>query len=131
MKQYCKLVQHTLIYGQDFFQNFKILAINENTKSWQSVALSFSHKCQGIPKLNCWIDTDFVGLYSKKTLKDPTSIWLQAGYVIALVGENPVVWQHKLQLDCPIKNICCVHCPISSKAIITYHPLTQHSSWVH
>jgi len=54
------------------------------------------HKSTGIPKLNCWVDADFASLYSKEDPNDPTSICSCTGYVISL-GDNPVVWQSKLQ----------------------------------
>jgi len=53
-------------------------------------------KSTGIPRLNCWVGADFAGLYSKEDPNDPTSIHSHTGYVISL-GENPVVWQSKLQ----------------------------------
>jgi len=48
-------------------------------------------KCPGIPQLNCWVDANFAGLYSKEDPTDPTSVRSRTGFVVAL-GENPVVW---------------------------------------
>jgi len=43
-----------------------------------------------IIELNCWVDADSAGLYSKEDPKDSTSIQSHTKYMIAL-GENPVV----------------------------------------
>jgi len=44
------------------------------------------------------VDADFAGLYSKEDPNDPTSVQSRTGFIIAL-GENPVVWQSKLQSE--------------------------------
>jgi len=43
-------------------------------------------KCTGIPKLNCWVDAEFAGLYSKKEPNDATSVCSCMAY--ASLGDN-------------------------------------------
>jgi len=45
------------------------------------------HQCEGIPTLDCWVDADFAGFYSKEDSKDPTSIRSQTG-LLSLLAET-------------------------------------------
>jgi hypothetical protein len=48
--------------------------------------------------LDCYVDADFAGLYGKEDSQDPTCVRSRTGYIITL-GDNPVVWSSKLQLE--------------------------------
>jgi len=63
---------------------------------------------EGIPTLDCWIDADFAGLYSKKDPKHPTSIQTQTGYVLVVIwlfGIPSCRWKLPF-LQC-LQNILC------------------------
>jgi len=66
-----------------------------------------------MPTLNCWVDADFAGLYSKEDPKDPTSVRSHTGYVIAL-GENPIVWQSKLQTEIALLTMSAEYIALSA-----------------
>jgi len=70
-------------------------------------------KCAGIPQLNCWVDADFAGLYSKEDPHDPTSVRSRTGFVIAL-GENPVLWQSKLQSEIALSTMSAEYIALST-----------------
>ena len=49
-----------------------------------------------IPKIECYVDADFAGLWNVENNKDPVSSKSITGFVI-FVGRCPVIWQSKLQ----------------------------------
>jgi len=70
-------------------------------------------KCSEIPKLNCYVDADFAGLYLKEDPKDPTSVQSRTGYVITL-GDNPVVWHSKLQTEIALSTMSAEYIALST-----------------
>jgi len=70
-------------------------------------------RCEGIPTLDCWVDADFAGLYSKEDSKDPTSVRSRTGYVITL-GGNPVVWHSKLQTEIALSTMSAEYIALSA-----------------
>ena len=49
-----------------------------------------------IPKIECYVDADFAGLWNVENNEDPVSSKSRTGFVI-FVGNCPVIWQSKLQ----------------------------------
>jgi len=66
-----------------------------------------------IPTLDCWVDADFAGLYSKEDHDDPTSVRSRTGFVIAL-GGNVVVWQSKLQTEIALSTMSSEYIAMST-----------------
>ena len=52
----------------------------------------------GSLKLDCYVDTDFAGLWGAEDPQDPVCIKSRTGYVITLSGA-PVLWVSKLQTE--------------------------------
>ena len=50
----------------------------------------------GIPRLDCYADADFTGLYHRDDPQDPAGACSRTGFVITL-GKNPILWKSKLQ----------------------------------
>ena len=48
------------------------------------------------PKIECYVDADFAGLWNVEHNNDPVSSKSRSGFVI-FVGNCPVIWQSKLQ----------------------------------
>jgi len=65
-----------------------------------------------IPTLGCWVDADFVGLFSKEDHNDPSSVFSQTGFVIVL-GGNVVVWQSELQTEIALSTMSSEYIAIS------------------
>ena len=51
-----------------------------------------------VPKVECFVDADFAGLWNVEHNDDPVSSKSRTGFVI-FVGNCPVVWQSKLQVE--------------------------------
>jgi len=66
-----------------------------------------------IPTLDCWVDADFAGLYSKEKHDDPTSVRSRTGFVIAL-GGNVVLWQSKLQTEIALSTMSAEYIAMST-----------------
>ena len=49
-------------------------------------------------RVDCHVDADFAGLYSREDPNDPTSCRSRTGYVIT-VGNNPVYWKSLMQVE--------------------------------
>jgi hypothetical protein len=49
-----------------------------------------------IHKIECYVDTDFAGLWNMENNEDSVSSKSRTGFVI-FVGNCPVIWQSKLQ----------------------------------
>jgi len=64
------------------------------------------------PTLDCWVDADFAGLYSKESHDDPTSVRSRTGFVIAL-GGNVVLWQSKLQTEIALSTMSAEYIAMS------------------
>ena len=47
-------------------------------------------------KLQCWVDSDYAGLYSKEDPQDPTACRSRTGFIIT-IGNNPIYWSSRLQ----------------------------------
>jgi len=77
-------------------------------------------KCSKIPKLNCYMDADFAGLYSKEDPKDPTSVQSRTGYVITL-GDNPVIWHSKLQTEIALSTMSAEYIALSAAMCSLIH----------
>jgi len=69
-------------------------------------------KGMGNPTLDCWVDADFAGLYSKEDHDDPTSVRSRTGFVIAL-GGNVVLWQSKLQTEIALSTMSAEYIAMS------------------
>ena len=52
----------------------------------------------GIPRLDCYADADFAGLYHRDDPQDPAGARSRTGFVITL-GKNPILWKSKLQTE--------------------------------
>jgi len=70
--------------------------------------------------LDCWVDADFAGLYSKEDPKDPTSVQSCTGFVIAL-GDNPIVWQSKLQTEIALSTMSTEYIALSTAMCSLIH----------
>jgi len=79
--------------------------------------------------LNCWVDANFAGLYSKEDPKDPTSVQSRTGYVIAL-GENPVLWQSKLQTEIALSTMSAEYIALSAAMRSLIHLRNVHNEVV-
>ena len=51
-----------------------------------------------IPKVECYVDADFAGLWNVEHNDDPVSSKSRTGFVV-FVGNCPVIWQSKLQVE--------------------------------
>ena len=49
-------------------------------------------------KLQCWVDSDYAGLYSKEDPQDPTACRSRTGFIIT-IGNNPIYWSSRLQTE--------------------------------
>ena len=49
-------------------------------------------------KMECYVDSDFAGLWSFKDSQDPICTWSRTGYVLKFAGA-PVLWKSKLQTE--------------------------------
>jgi hypothetical protein len=58
--------------------------------------LTFDIGGNEIPKIECYVDADFAGLWNVENNEDPVSSRSRTGFVI-FVGNCPVIWQSKLQ----------------------------------
>ena len=63
--------------------------------------LTFEIGGNGIPKIECYVDTDFAGLWNMENNEDPVSSKSKTGFVIS-VGNCPVIWQSKLEGEPPL-----------------------------
>jgi len=87
-------------------------------------------KCAGIPQLNCWVDANFAGLYSKEDPHNPTSARSRTGFIIAL-GENPVVWQSKLQSEIALSTMLAEYIALSTAMRSLIHLCNVHHEVCH
>jgi len=71
------------------------------------------HSCDGIPTLDCYVDANFAGLYSKEDPNDPISVRSHMGYMVTL-GGNPVVWQSKLQTEIALSTMAAEYVTLSA-----------------
>ena len=51
---------------------------------------------KGPPRVDCYVDADFAGLWKSEDSQDPTSVKSRSGYLIMFMG-CPLVWLSKLQ----------------------------------
>ena len=51
-----------------------------------------------VPKVECFVDADFAGLWNVEHNEDPVSSKSRTGFVV-FVGNCPVIWQSKLQVE--------------------------------
>jgi len=86
-------------------------------------------KGTGIPTLDCWVDADFAGLYSKEDNNDPTSVRSRTGFVIAL-GGNVVLWQSKLQTEIALSTMSAEYIAMSSAMRSLIHLRNVHQEVV-
>ena len=53
-------------------------------------------KPTNVLQMDCYVDTDFAGLWNAEDPEDPTFVKLRTGYIITLAG-CPMMWGSKLQ----------------------------------
>ena len=61
-------------------------------------------KPNNIQALNCYVDSDFAGLYQVYPDQDPTSTKSRTGYVILYQG-CPILWVSKMQTQCALSTM--------------------------
>ena len=55
-------------------------------------------------RLDCYVDTDFAGLWSYEDDQDPVCVKSRTGYVITL-GNCPLMWTSKLQTEIALSTL--------------------------
>jgi hypothetical protein len=92
----CARFTHSPRHSHSFAVKRVIRYLKHTQENGKDRGLTFELGGNKIPKIECYADADFAGLWNVENNEDPVSSRSRTGFVI-FVGNCPVIWQSKLQ----------------------------------
>ena len=90
-----------------------LIRIGQYLKGTRTKGLIFKPTDVNELKMDCYVDSDFMGLYGKESRTDPMNVKSRTGFVICL-NECPIIWSSRLQESIALSTMMAEYYALSS-----------------